>query len=140
VAALGIDAPVAAYGIDVRGGVLDAPTDVRRTGWWRDGAAPGAGAGAALIAGHVDSARQGPGAFFRLRQARPGTIVRVRTQGGRTFAYRVTSVRTMPKGQLPASIYSLRGRHRLVLVTCGGPFSTAAGHYRDNIVVTAVPI
>ena len=28
---------------------------------------------------------------------------------------------------------------RLVLVTCGGPFDQAAGHYRDNIVVTAVP-
>jgi hypothetical protein len=24
-------------------------------------------------------------------------------------------------------------------VTCGGPFDAAIGHYRDNVVVTAVP-
>ena len=45
----------------------------------------------------------------------------------------------MPKGQLPTSIYSLEGAARLVLVTCGGPFDPVAGHYRDNVVVTAVP-
>jgi len=27
-----------------------------------------------------------------------------------------------------------------VLVTCGGPFDATGGHYRDNIVVTAVPV
>ncbi len=32
-----------------------------------------------------------------------------------------------------------RGRPRLVLVTCGGPFDRVAGHYRDNVVLTAVP-
>jgi len=26
-----------------------------------------------------------------------------------------------------------------VLVTCGGPFDASIGHYRDNVVVTAVP-
>jgi hypothetical protein len=32
------------------------------------------------------------------------------------------------------------GRARLVLVTCGGPYNRTTGHYRDNIVVTAVPV
>ena len=40
----------------------------------------------------------------------------------------------------PSPVYSLRGRARLVLVTCGGPFNRTTGHYRDNIVVTAVPV
>jgi len=31
------------------------------------------------------------------------------------------------------------GRPRLVLATCGGPFIQSAGHYRDNVVLTAVP-
>ena len=56
-----------------------------------------------------------------------------------TFAYRVVSVRAYPKSELPADVYSVRGPPRLVLVTCGGPFDRAARHYRDNIVVTAVP-
>jgi hypothetical protein len=45
----------------------------------------------------------------------------------------------MPKEKLPTDIYSRRGRPRLVLVTCGGPFDEATRHYRDNVVVTAVP-
>ena len=50
------------------------------------------------------------------------------------------SVRSMRKEALPGDVYSLRGRARLVLVTCGGPFNRTTGHYRDNIVVTAVPV
>jgi hypothetical protein len=38
----------------------------------------------------------------------------------------------------PNSATSSKGRPRLVLVTCGGPFNQATGHYRDNISVTAV--
>ena len=53
--------------------------------------------------------------------------------------YRVTSVRRVRKQGLPSSIYSRSGPARLVLVTCGGPFDTKTGHYRDNVVVTAVP-
>ncbi|MGD9570777.1 MAG: sortase [Thermoleophilia bacterium] len=137
---LGIDAPVAPVGIDLRKGELDVPDDVRRTGWWRDGAAPGDARGSVLIAGHVDSRRQGEGAFFRFDDARVGDRVEVRTADGRTRTYRVTQTRHLPKGRLPASIWSLKGRHRLTLVTCGGPFDQAAGRYVDNLMITAVPV
>jgi hypothetical protein len=136
---LGIDAPVSPSQIDIGRGVLGVPPQIGRTGWWQDGAAPGAKAGAVLIAGHVDSASAGPGAFFRLRDAKVAQRVQVRTRSGRTFTYRVVSVRFYPKSRLPADIYSVTGRPRLVLVTCGGPFIQAAGHYRDNVVLTAVP-
>jgi ornithine cyclodeaminase/alanine dehydrogenase-like protein (mu-crystallin family) len=46
----------------------------------------------------------------------------------------------MPKGKLPAGTFSRKGRPRLVPVTCGGPFDTRSGFYRDNIVVTARPV
>jgi hypothetical protein len=136
---LGIDAPVAPVGIDVAHGVLGVPPAIRRTAWWRDGAAPGARTGAVLIAGHVDNAKLGAGAFFKLHQARAGDRVTVTTAAGRTFTYRVVSVRDYPKSRLPASVYSTRGRPRLVLVTCGGPFIESEGHYRDNVVLAAVP-
>ncbi len=101
--------------------------------------APGSRTGSTLIAGHVDSAAAGPGAFNRLREAHRGDKVQVTTGSGQTHTYRVVSVQEMPKSKLPTSIYSRRGRPRLVLVTCGGPFEPSIGHYRDNIVVTAVP-
>ncbi len=139
IASLGIDAPTAAVGIDLTNGALGVPVDIQRPGWWRDGAAPGDAAGAVLIGGHVDSARSGAGAFFRLKSAKAGDRVVVQTAGGTNRGYRVVSVRTMPKPQLPTNVYSLKGSPRLVLVTCGGPFVPSLGHYRDNIVVTAVP-
>ncbi len=58
---------------------------------------------------------------------------------GRTRAYRVSTMQRVRKAALPESIYSRTGRRRLVLVTCGGPFNAANGHYRDNLIVTAFP-
>ena len=73
-AARGIDAPVFAVGIDIRGGALAAPANVGRLGWWRDGSDLGSPTGSVLIAGHVDSRSAGPGRFFalRARRGRPG--------------------------------------------------------------------
>jgi hypothetical protein len=31
------------------------------------------------------------------------------------------------------------GPPRLAIVTCGGPFDAATGHYVDNVIVWAVP-
>jgi Sortase domain len=138
--AVGIDAPVSPVGIDVGKGVLGVSTDIRRTGWWADGAQPGDRSGSVLIAGHVDSATAGAGAFFRVRDARAGDKVQVTTSGGRTFAYKVVSVKPYLKSELPTGVWSKRGGARLVLVTCGGPFDPATRHYRDNIVLTAVPV
>ena len=138
-ASLGIDAPVSPVGIDVPHDVLAAPSDIHRLGWWKDGEAPGARTGSILIAGHADSATAGAGAFFRLHEAKAGDRIEATTADGRTHTYRVVSVRNYLKSRLPTSVYSQKGRPRLVLVTCGGPFDQAAGHYRDNVVLTAVP-
>jgi hypothetical protein len=139
-ASVGIKAPVVPVGIDVVHGVLGLPSNIARAGWWRDGAAPGDRSGAMLIAGHVDSAGAGPGAFFRLHNARVGAPVRVATAGGRSFLYRVASVRNYGKRALPTSIFAAGGPPRLVLVTCGGRFDPARGHYPDNVVLVAVPV
>jgi hypothetical protein len=140
IASPAIDARVYPVAIDTRNGVLAVPASLSRAGWWRDGAAPGARSGAVLIAAHVDSARGGEGAFFRLHRVRPGEQVQLSTAGGAAVAYRVVSVRSYRKDALPTGIYSHGGAPRLVLVTCGGPFDRASGRYRDNIVVTAVPV
>jgi hypothetical protein len=137
--ALGIDAPVSPAAIDLAHGVLGVPADIHRIGWWRDGMAPGASSGSILLAGHVDSATAGRGALFGLEDARRGELVRIGTAAGRSYTYRITAVRSYPKAALPVNVYSRTSRARLVLVTCGGPFDADTGHYRDNIVVVAVP-
>ena len=135
---LGIDAPVSAVGIDMKAGAIGIPKDIKRVGWWRDGAKPGDDAGTALLAGHVDSAVKGAGALFALKSARRGDRILV-IQGGKTLRYRVTKVAIMRKAALPTNIYRRTGSPKLVVATCGGSFDASAGHYRDNVVVTAVP-
>lgn len=136
---LGIRAPITISDVDTRSGALAVPQNIDRVGWWRDGAAPGDDAGTILLAGHVDSARRGAGAFFALRGARRGDTVELRADDGRTRRWRVTTVRRVRKRALPTAIFTRSGDRRLVLVTCGGPFDERAGQYRDNVVVTARP-
>jgi hypothetical protein len=137
-ARLGIDAPISPVGVDLRRGVLAIPGSIRRLGWWSDSSTPLAGSGATLIAGHVDGA-SGVGAFFSLRLARAGDTIELTTVNEAVHSYTVTSIRTYSKNRLPLDVYSRAGAPRLVLVTCGGRFDLARGHYPDNIVVTARP-
>ena len=136
---VGIDATSSSVGIDTAKGILGVGSNIHHTGWWVDGAQPGDKTGSVLIAGHVDSATAGAGAFFHLKDAKPGDKVEVKTTGGRTFTYRVVSVKSYLKSKLPTDVWSRSGKARLVLVTCGGPFDQQKRHYRDNIVLTAVP-
>ncbi|PTL54950.1 hypothetical protein C7Y72_20480 [Paraconexibacter algicola] len=136
---LGVDTAVRPVTIDTGSGALAVPKDISKVGWWRDGATPGDATGTTLIAGHVDSAKRGAGAFYPLRSARRGTRIVVRTEDRRERTYRVTGVRTVRKEALPTGIFTRGGPKRLVLVTCGGPFDQQSGHYRDNVIVTAVP-
>jgi hypothetical protein len=141
VPALGISAPVQPSDIDTVHGVLGVPSNIHRTGWWKDGAVPADKTGTVLVAGHVDSATAGAGAFFPLKTTavQRGQTVIVTTRGGKQYRYRITSVQTMPKPKLPPGVFTQSGSRKLVLVTCGGPFDQHTHHYVDNVVVTAVP-
>ena len=137
--AVSIDAPVLPVGIDTGKGILGVSPDIHHTGWWADGAQPGDKTGAVLIAGHVDSAKGGAGAFFNVKDAKSGDRVQLTTSAGRTFTYTVSSVKAYPKSKLPTDVWSKKGRARLVLVTCGGRFDQKTKRYVDNIVLTAYP-
>jgi hypothetical protein len=52
----------------------------------------------------------------------------------------VTGQQEVPKDHFPADVvYSPTLRTSLLLMTCGGIFNHATGHYRDNIIVSTVP-
>jgi sortase (surface protein transpeptidase) len=117
-------------------GSLQVPTDFSEAGWYDLGPRPGQ-PGPAVIAGHVDST-DGPAIFYRLGELAPGSLVRIALADGTEVRFRVYAVREYPKTAFPTSlVYRGIPAPELRLVTCGGPFDAATGHYVDNVVVFA---
>jgi len=134
--AAGVDAAVVPVGVGP-GRELAVPGDVHLLGWWSSGPLPGSPAGTVVIDGHVDD-RGGPGALFRLARTPVGSALVLQTSAG-VLRYVVQARRLYDKDQLPGDLFTAAGQPRLVLVTCGGPFDRASGHYQDNVVLYALP-
>ncbi|BEL05163.1 hypothetical protein Q0Z83_033540 [Actinoplanes sichuanensis] len=138
--ALGLTASVDAVGIDRATGDFAVPPSVDRVGWYRYGPGATARAGSIVVAGHVDSAAEGEGAFFRLGELDAGDVVTLTGPDGHDRDFTVVARERHRKTAVPLEKYFVRdGAVRLTLITCGGPFDAATRHYRDNVVVTAVP-
>jgi hypothetical protein len=133
-----LDMRVLPMGVD-EGGAMALPEDTADAGWYRFGPAPGE-AGTTVLAAHVDSRIHGLGAFARLRDVAVGASVVVTTADGAAHGYRVQLIERTPKTEVPLDLlFDRSGAERLVLVTCGGEFDRSTGHYRDNVLVTALP-
>jgi hypothetical protein len=137
--ALRLRAPVVPVGTGAGGG-LELPDDTGTLGWWAGSALPGASRGTIVLAGHLDTLRDGPGVMAAVVQHQVGAQLQLVDTAGGTTNYRVAAVRSYPKAALPASIFAGTGPARLVLVTCGGTFDKRSHHYSDNVVVYAVPV
>jgi sortase (surface protein transpeptidase) len=117
-------------------GALQVPATTAVAGWYTGSARPGA-VGAAVIAGHLD-ALSGPGVVVRLRLLRPGDRVYVRRADGSLAVFEVTAVHSYLKTRFPtAAVYGPVADAELRLITCGGTFDYATGHYLSNVIVYA---
>jgi hypothetical protein len=133
--AIGLSAPVGRVGLN-RDHTMQVPTDFSHTGWYTGSPRPGE-RGPAVIVGHVDS-RSGPAVFFRLGQLHRGDHIQVVREGGSTVRFTVEGLERAPKDAFPTRrVYGPTRRPTLRLVTCGGSFDQATGHYRDNTIVYA---
>jgi Sortase domain len=136
--AIGVDSKLLYMGVNADG-TIQVPsleTSSEEAGWYRYSATPGQ-IGASVIEGHVDS-YQGPAVFYRLGALRPGDTIDVTLADGITAIFSVTGVREYPKSNFPAkSIYGPTDYAALRLITCGGVFDYATGHYLSSTVVFA---
>lgn len=116
-------------------GSVQAPPSFDVPGWFRSGPTPGQ-LGTAVVVGHVDS-RTGPAVFWRLAELRRGDRIRVGRGDGSMLTFSVYAVEQFPKDRFPATrVYAnVANGAELRLITCGGAFDAAVGHYRDNVVV-----
>jgi sortase (surface protein transpeptidase) len=106
-------------------------------GWYKYSPTPGS-LGPSVIAGHVDSAADGPSVFYRLGALHRGDSVRVARSDGTIAIFTVRDVLRFRKTAFPTQlVYGNTDYAALRLITCGGPFNSATGHYEDNVVVLA---
>ena len=133
--AIGVSASLTHLGLTASG-ALQVPASAAAPGWYTGSPPPGA-TGAAVIAGHIDS-YQGPGVFYRLRLMRPGQRVYVRRADRSVAVFEVTAVHAYLKSQFPSdAVYGATPDAQLRLITCGGTFDPATGHYLSNVIVYA---
>jgi hypothetical protein len=136
--AIGVHSKLLHLGVN-RDGTIQVPSVRTRAGqaaWYKYSATPGQ-IGTSVIEGHLDS-YGGPAVFFRLGALHPGNRVEVTRADGITAVFRVTGVRQYAKSEFPAkTIYGAVGYAALHLITCGGAFDYATGHYLSSVVVFA---
>jgi hypothetical protein len=136
--AIGVTSKLLHLGLNTDG-TIQVPslvTSASEAAWYEYSATPGQ-AGVSVIEGHVDS-YQGPAVFYRLGALQPGDTIDVTLADGITAIFRVTGVREYLKSNYPAdAIYGTTNYAALRLITCGGVFDYATGHYLSSTVVFA---
>ncbi len=134
---LGVTLPIQPVGV-TGDGAMELPDDPGELGWYRFGPEPGAGRGSAVLAGHVDSREYGIGPLAELDRLRPGDVITVITAAG-SIEFTIERLRYERRSRFPAEeLFDRTGPSRLVIITCGGPYTPGRG-YRDNLIVTATP-
>ncbi|HMH91300.1 MAG TPA: class F sortase [Streptosporangiaceae bacterium] len=136
--AIGVNSKLLHLGVN-SDGTIQVPslyTQPGRAAWYKYSVTPGQ-IGASVIEGHVDT-YHGSAVFFRLGALRPGDRIDVTLADGITAVFRVTGVRRYLKSTFPSkAIYGATGYAALHLITCGGAFDDATGHYLGSTVVFA---
>jgi len=132
--AIGVDSELMALALK-GDGTMEVPPEGFPAGWYTGAPTPGE-LGPAIIAGHVDWT--GPGVFYHLRNLKPDDQVSVTRADGSVAVFVVTRVEQFPKDEFPTDlVYGDIDVAGLRLITCGGSFNRAVGHYEDNIVAFA---
>jgi LPXTG-site transpeptidase (sortase) family protein len=139
---LGVDAPIATYGLDENRVpiVPTGPDAAEVVAWYDFSARPGTGSNA-VFAGHVTW--NGDAVFRRLENLQSGDIVRLRDDRGTEISYRVISnVSVDPNDPESVKVMYPTETDQLTLITCGGEFfetddPISGGDYTQRVVVKA---
>jgi hypothetical protein len=136
--AIGVSSKLLHLGVGTDGSIQvpSIYTEAADAAWYKYSPTPGQ-IGASVIEGHLDN-YAGPAVFFRLGALHIGDKVNVTLADGVTAVFRVTGVRQYAKSHFPAeTIYGATNYAALRLITCGGAFDYATGHYLSSTVVFA---
>ncbi|MFF7331384.1 class F sortase [Streptomyces sp. NPDC008150] len=132
-----VDAPFTELAVDDTGRLEPPPADdVNLVGWYAKGVSPGE-RGAAIIAGHVDTATSAA-VFAGLSDLTKGDRFSVKRSDGRTANFVVDSADTFEKDDFPDKrVYADTPDAQVRLITCAGTYDHSAKDYTENLVVFA---
>jgi LPXTG-site transpeptidase (sortase) family protein len=132
--AISVDAKMTKVGVRNDGsGSMEVPP-YGLAAWFKGGPLPGA-AGPAVIIGHVDS-KSKPDVFNRLKDLKPGDQILVYDKSGDVATFVMDSGELVLKSELPTQrIWNQTTDAVIRLVTCGGQWDAARGHYASNYIV-----
>lgn len=130
---IGIRAAIEKVTISDRG-VLQAPKNPSKVGWYRNGTVPGK-RGNAFMYGHLNTTSS-TAIFWKLRNVRVGDTVIVTNDKGQRLKFRVTSRQLYARNAAPLrSILGATTKRRLNLMTCAGTWSSRVRNYSHRLVV-----
>ena len=123
--------------LEIVDGVMQNPTGPWVVSWYKDLAGLGE-SGNVVMAGHIDYWNVGPSVFYTLAQITEGAPINVTGEDGEVYAYQVEWIRNYGADDAPLDeIVGPTPQESLTLITCGGPFDYATGHYLERTVVRA---
>lgn len=134
--AIGVDAAVQSVGLFWNGnGEMGIPTNFTDVAWYNGGPRPGM-PGSAVIDGHLDGKYVREAVFYNLGLLKPGDLVEVVDQGGKTWKFHVVRLTTYDYNASTSEIFSGdASRARLNLITCAGDWIKSRKLYNKRIVV-----
>ncbi len=132
---IGLDADIMPVGLNSDSTIeMPDPNLANTVGWYSYSPTPGE-IGPAIIAGHVVD-YVGPSVFWRLQDLHPGDEINVARQDSSSVAFKVDEVKQFSQEDFPTKdVYGNISYAGIRLITCGGVYNPATGHYTLNTVV-----
>ena len=127
---IGVDAGIEQ--VHILDGVMEAPRDPWRVGWYAQLAVPGRPMDL-VLAGHKDWWGTGPAVFWSLTELAAGDVAVLDTHDGRSMRYGVATIEEVPVTEPPHTYLLGAGPNALTLMTCAGAF--VDGQYTSRLVV-----
>lgn len=121
---------------------LSIPENISTVGWYKYGAAPGSKGGSTVIVGHRDGADPEPGAFYSIGKLRLSDLIIIRYKNY-TAMYQVKNIKLIDRNKfyrISKEVFSFTGNPMVRLISCIGPYDKKWGGYKQNVIVTAIPL
>lgn len=116
-------------------GEMGVPTNLIDVAWYNKGSLPGM-PGSAVIAGHLNGKHTPNGVFRNISNLKPGDIVEVIDQKGKTLQFQVVALKTYDYNASASEVFKSDGsRARLNLITCAGDWIKSISLYNKRLVV-----